>query len=107
MPELPMLALSWLGGGALGASFFGGLWWTVKKSVSSLRPALWLFGSLLVRMSILLVGLYFVSGRDWKRLVACLLGVMMARAVVTWLTGSSRQGGAGTAREASHAPYPR
>ena len=106
MPELPILALSWLAGGALGASFFGGLLWTVKKTVSSPRPALWLFGSLLLRMCILLMGLYFVSGRDWRRLLACLLGVMMARAVVTWLTGSSTQSGAATAREASHAPYP-
>ncbi len=86
MPEILTLTLSWLAGGALGASFFGGLWWTVKKSVSSRRPALWLFGSLLVRMSILLVGLYFVSGRDWSRLLSCLLGLMLARAVVTGLT---------------------
>lgn len=36
----------------LGGMFYGGLWWTVRKGVSSQRPALWFFGSLLLRMSI-------------------------------------------------------
>ena len=38
----------------LGAIFFGGLWLTVRKGVSSKQPALWFFGSLLLRMSIVL-----------------------------------------------------
>ena len=52
--------------------FFGGLWWTVRKGVSSRQPALWFFGSLLLRMSIALAGFYFVSGGHWERLLACL-----------------------------------
>jgi F1F0 ATPase subunit 2 len=31
----------WCAGLLLGAIFFGGLWWTVRKGVSSKRPALW------------------------------------------------------------------
>ena len=42
----------------LGALFFGGLWWTVRKGVSSTQPALWFFGSLLLRTSIALAGFY-------------------------------------------------
>jgi F1F0 ATPase subunit 2 len=45
----------------LGAIFFGGLWWTVRKGVSSKRPALCFFGSLLLRTSIALAGFYFVG----------------------------------------------
>jgi heme A synthase len=35
----------------LGVIFFGGLWWTVRKGLSSKRPALCFFGSLLLRTS--------------------------------------------------------
>ena len=73
-------------GAALGASFFGGLWWTVRKGVSSPQPALWFLGSMLARMSIVLVGFYFISRGHWERLLPCLLGFVMARLVVTRLT---------------------
>jgi len=39
MTELLILALA--AGLVLGAIFFGGLWWTVRKGVSSKYPALW------------------------------------------------------------------
>ena len=47
----------------LGAIFFGGLWWTVRKGVASRRPALWFLGSLLLRTSIALAGFYVVARR--------------------------------------------
>ena len=83
-----VLALA-LRAGLLGAIFFGGLWWTVRKGVSSKQPALWFFGSLLLRMSIALAGFYFVARGHWERLLLCLLGFVMARLVVTWLTRPS------------------
>jgi F1F0 ATPase subunit 2 len=86
MHETLSLVLAWVAGGVLGAMFFGGLWWTVRKGVSSRQPALWFFGSLLLRMSLALAGLYVVSGGQWDRLLVCLLGFVMARLVVTWLT---------------------
>ena len=64
MNELPPLALALWRALVLGAVFFGGLWWTVRKGVSSTQPALWFFGSLLLRMSIVLAGFYFVGGRS-------------------------------------------
>ncbi|MHB1398217.1 MAG: N-ATPase subunit AtpR [Trichloromonadaceae bacterium] len=70
----------------LGGMFFGGLWWTIRKGVSSQRPALWFFGSLLLRMSIALAGLYFVADGHWQRLLVCLLGFVLARLMVTRLT---------------------
>jgi F1F0 ATPase subunit 2 len=71
----------------LGAIFFGGLWWTLRKSLASPRPALWILGSLLARMSLLLVGLYLVSDGHWQRLLAGLVGVICARFIVLRLTG--------------------
>jgi F1F0 ATPase subunit 2 len=104
MNELLTLALALVAGLLLGAIFFGGLWWTVRKGVSSKQPAFWFLGSLLLRMSIALAGFYFVSGRHWERLLLCLLGFVMARLVVTWLTRPSGENQNRPASEASHAP---
>jgi F1F0 ATPase subunit 2 len=98
------LALAWVTGGVLGTIFFGGLWWTVRKGVSSKQPVLWFFGSLLLRMSIALAGFYFVSGGHWDRLLACLLGFVIARFIVTRLTGPPVEHHNSPAKEASHAP---
>jgi len=69
----------------LGAIFYGGLWWTARKGVSSQQPALWFFGSLLLRMSVALAGFYLVSGGHWQRLVLCLIGFVIARLVIARL----------------------
>jgi F1F0 ATPase subunit 2 len=97
MNEALTLVLAWLAGGVLGAIFFGGLWWTVRKGMSSKQPALWFLGSLLLRTTMALVGFYFTSGGHWERLLVCFLGFVLARPVVTWLTRPT---------EASHAPQP-
>ena len=86
MGEALTLGLAWAAGVGLGAIFFGGLWWTVRKGVSARRPALWFSGSLLLRMGIALTGFYFVSGREPDRLLLCLLGFGMASLVVARLT---------------------
>jgi F1F0 ATPase subunit 2 len=88
MTRIPDLLTAWLAGGVLGAIFFGGLWWTIRRGVSSQQPALWFLGSLLARMSVALAGFYFVSGGNWERLVACLVGFVTVRLVVTRLTRS-------------------
>lgn len=103
MNEPLTLVLAWVAGGVLGAIFFGGLWWTVRKGVSSKRPELWFFGSLPLRMSIALAGFYFVSGHHWERLLPCLLGFVMASLVVTWLTRWQGDNRARPGREARHA----
>jgi F1F0 ATPase subunit 2 len=97
MPE----TLTWMQAAAavlvgllLGAVYFGGLWWTVRRGLSARRPAL-LFGvSLLLRMTIAMAGIYWVgreigpaSGRaTWQALLLCLLGLVLARPLVLWLT---------------------
>ena len=86
MHEALTLILAWMAGVALGAIFFGGLWWTVRKAVSSKQPALWFLVSLLLRMSITVAGFYGFARGHWQRLGLCLVGFVMARLVVTWLT---------------------
>ena len=104
MNEVLLLALACSVGVLLGAIFFGGLWWTVRKGVSSEQPALWFFGSLLLRMSIALAGFYFVSGGHWERLLLCLVGFVIARLGVTWLTRSSGDNQGVPVQEAQYAP---
>lgn len=80
----------------LGALFFGGLWWTVVRGISSQVPALWFFGSTVLRMSATLLGFYFVAREDWERWLLCVTGFVVARVVIQWLIRTSA--------EASHAP---
>ncbi len=104
MNEILMWVVAGAMGCVLGAVFFGGLWWTVRKGVSSRGPAFWFLGSMLVRMGIVLVGFHFVGGGQWQRLVACLLGFVIARLVVMRLTRAGEGRSRFHAKEASHAP---
>jgi F1F0 ATPase subunit 2 len=104
MNDTLALAPALVAGVLLGAIFFGGLWWTVRRGVSSTRPALWFCGSLLLRTSITLAGFYFVGRGHWERLLVCLLGFVLARPVVTWLTRPPGVNPTHSAQEAGHAP---
>ena len=74
------------------------------RGVSSQRPALWFFGSMLLRMSITLAGFYFVGREDWQRWLLCLLGFVLARLVVKWLTRPPVEHHNSRAPETSYAP---
>ncbi|MDD5274892.1 MAG: ATP synthase subunit I [Methylovulum sp.] len=104
MNEILVWMLAWLAGMGLGAVFFGGLWWTVRKGLSSRRPWLWIAFSSLLRTGIALVGFYVVAGDHWQRLLLCLLGFLMARLAVTWLTRLPVENQTQPTQESSHAP---
>lgn len=73
-------------GGLLGGLFFGGLWWTVQRAAVSATPARWFLGSLVARMATVLAGFYAIGAGQALRLVLCLLGFAMARAIVLRVT---------------------
>lgn len=77
-------------GMALGAIFFGGLWWTVRRGVHAASPGLWFGLSALLRMAITVSGFYFIARLGWPSLIACLCGLLAARAAVTHLTRTAR-----------------
>jgi F1F0 ATPase subunit 2 len=104
MNNVLFLALALVAGLLLGAIFFGGLWWTVRNGVSSKNPALWFLGSMLLRMGIVLAGFYIVGRGDWRRLVSCLLGFIIARFIVMRLTRPPVEQQNSATKEASHAP---
>ncbi|MEI6520487.1 MAG: ATP synthase subunit I [bacterium] len=99
MNETVMLSLSLIAGFLLGMLFFGGLWWTIQKSISSKIPALWFIGSMLLRTGITLAGFYFVANGHWERLLICAVGFAIARFIVTRLTCP-----ACLAKDENHAP---
>ena len=104
MNDALTLAFALVAGVLLGAVFYGGLWWTVRRGISSDRVAFWFFGSLLLRMGLALAGFYFVADGDWQRLLLCLLGFFMARLAVTRLTRPAEENHTQAVLERSHAP---
>ncbi len=102
MNEALTLLLAGLAGGSLGAIFFGGLWWTVRKGLTANQPVFWFVGSMLLRTGIVLFGFYFVANHHIGRLAPCFLGFAMARFVVMQITRPARE--SRHAQETPHAP---
>ena len=101
--QILTLLLVIVAGFVLGMLFFGGLWWTVHKGLSSARPALWFLGSLVLRTTIVLAGLYVVAGDDWQRVMLCLLGFIIARVIITRYTDLQINQHIMQAKETGHA----
>ena len=92
-----ILLLAWLAGTGLGAIFFGGLWWTVRRAVVSPKPALWFGASALLRIGGTAAGFVLISAGHWLRLLMCLLGFWAARWLVQYLTAERADGTTGIA----------
>jgi F1F0 ATPase subunit 2 len=104
MNDTLSLAYAFTAGALLGAMFYGGLWWTVRRAVSSKRVALWFLGSLLLRIGLALAGFYFVAGGHWQRLLLCLLGFVLARPALMRLTRVTGENQPPRPLEGSRAP---
>jgi F1F0 ATPase subunit 2 len=85
MTELFMLALDLTAGLLLGAIFFGGLWWTVRR-VFARAVGPWLLGSFLVRTMLVLAGFYGIAHGTWFGVPVGLVGFLAARIAVTRFT---------------------
>ncbi|MEO8732571.1 MAG: ATP synthase subunit I [Rhodoferax sp.] len=96
--------LAALAGFALGCFFFGSLWWTVRRALSSQSSALWLLGGLVVRMAVTLLGFYTVGAGHWERLIACLVGFVVARVAAKYGVQRWEQSQTRLPQEAIHAP---
>jgi F1F0 ATPase subunit 2 len=76
-----VLAVDAVVGALLGMLFFGGLYVTVRRGLSSRVPALYFPASQFLRTASVLTGFWFVSAGSWKRLTACLVGFALVRVV--------------------------
>jgi F1F0 ATPase subunit 2 len=90
MNDVLYMVLSFIAGLILGTLFFWGLWFTVKKMVDAKKPALLFLPSLFFRVSITLIGFYYVSLGNWQRLLICLLGFITARYIIIHRTKSGK-----------------
>ena len=102
MNEILHITVAFAAGLALGIVFFGGLWFTVKNVVKSKIPALWIFLSFFIRMSITLLGFYFISMGSWQRLLICLAGFVIARFGVIRLTKPDKENQVSLQKEGSN-----
>jgi F1F0 ATPase subunit 2 len=88
MNELLYMILSYIAGMALGLFFFGGLWFTVKKAVVAKTPAIWFLGSFILRVSVVMLGFYFISPGGWQLLLISVVGFIVARFLVIYFSKS-------------------
>ena len=86
MNEIINLLPGLLAGIGLGIVFFGGLWLTIQKGLQSKKSGLIFTGSFIIRMTVILVGFYYVGANDWQMMLACLAGFLIARLVITRYT---------------------
>jgi F1F0 ATPase subunit 2 len=86
MSETTGILSAALTGTLLGVFFFGGLWWTVRRALSSRLAALWFSASFLARTAVTLIGFYFAAQDDWRRMAGCVAGFLSGRLLVIRFT---------------------
>lgn len=74
--------LAVIGGGAIGALYFGGLWWTVQRVARARHPGLLVAASYLMRTTIAAAALLAVASGEAGRVLAALAGFLLVRAVL-------------------------
>lgn len=82
MPHFLQLGLVLLAGMGLGALYFGGLAWTVRRLVAGGGVRLTV-GSFLLRAVLLLAGFRLLAGHRAEYWIACLIGFTAARVVLS------------------------
>ncbi len=78
------MIFSFIGGIILGLIFFGGLYYTTKKLSIVKRPALFVIASIVLRMAILIGGLYFIFSGDIIRLLIAIVGVFISKYIAIY-----------------------
>ena len=86
MPGPAGLILLFLAGLGLGLLFFGGLWITVRALPKARHPVVLAVGSFWVRTVLVIAGLLLAMDGLWQRAVACLVGFIFARILLSrWI----------------------
>ncbi len=86
MRDVALLTAPLAAGLGLGILFFGGLWWTVNRGLTAALPAVWFGLSTLLRVVVIICGLYYFARLGLLSLMACLCGLLIARSAVKRLT---------------------
>ena len=78
------VTISFVAGLIIGAAYFAGLWFTVRRLTDTGLAPLWLFVSAVVRLAFLICALFWIMDGRGDKLLAALAGVIVARLVATW-----------------------
>ena len=80
---------------ALGAVFFGGLWWTVRRLAVAPRPSRLLWQSFALRFAIALAGFYAAANGRGGALAVAVLGFLVMRELIArrFFTRADASGG--------------
>jgi F1F0 ATPase subunit 2 len=74
----------------LGLAFFGSLRWVVGRVIAARRPAVWMVGSAIVRVAVVVAALVVIGQGRWERMVAVLAGFLVGRSVALRIWGRER-----------------
>jgi F1F0 ATPase subunit 2 len=77
--EWDLIAVSLIGGICLGVFYFGSLWLTVRRLITSRQPFLAALLSFYVRLAVLIAGCYVLMDDLWERLLITMAGFLMVR----------------------------
>ncbi len=88
MIDIGALAVATFLGAVLSGLYFGALWMTLRRLTHHRHPAVLLMLSLLLRLTLLLIGFYLILDRGhWDRLLAALIGFILVRILLTRMLG--------------------
>ena len=74
---------------ALGAFFSLNLWSSVQRMTDDKTPWYILYGGFMLRISVVLLGFYFVMDGHWERMIAALAGFVLMREILVRKLGKS------------------
>jgi len=77
------IALAVITGGILGAFYYGGLWWTVRRVETSKNPGLLFAMSFILRTFIVIGGFWLVTQGNWLLILVCLAAFIGVRMILT------------------------
>lgn len=92
--EIGSLILRIPAGILIGVMFYGGLWLTVSRLTRTSSPVLLSVTSLFLRMGLLLVSIWYLSGGRASGILGCTIGLMASRILLTrtsLLTGDRQE----------------
>lgn len=69
-------------GTGLGLAYFGGLWWTTRQVGRVAWPGAFFFASFVLRLSLLLAGIWLVTGGRLPATAFCVGGVLIGRRIM-------------------------